>query len=53
MLKKMILHTLVTGGVVGPLATAYPARAAGQQGAAAGIAALLTGGPTHDASHDD
>ncbi|GLR82592.1 hypothetical protein HUE56_25085 (plasmid) [Azospirillum oryzae] len=52
MLKKMILHTLLTAVVVGALATAYQARAAGQQGAA-GIAALLTGGLTHDAGHDD
>lgn len=53
MLKKMILHTLLTALVVGALATAYQARAAGQQGGVAGIAALLTGGLTHDASHDD
>ncbi|MFS2012972.1 hypothetical protein ACCD06_24440 [Azospirillum sp. CT11-132] len=45
MLKKMILHTLLTALVVGALATAYQARADG-------IAALLTGGLTHDASHD-
>lgn len=50
MLKKMILHTLLTALVVGALATAYQARA---DGGVAGIAALLTGGLTHDASHDD
>lgn len=49
MLKKMILHTLLTAVVVGALATAYQARAAGQQS----FAALLTGGLTHDAGHDD
>ncbi|WP_158282322.1 hypothetical protein [Azospirillum sp. TSO5] len=49
MLKKMILHTLLTAVVVGALATAYQARADG----ASGVAALLTGGLTHDASHDD
>lgn len=43
MLKKMILHTLLTALVVGALATAYQASADG----AAGIAALLTGGLTH------
>ncbi|WP_188052039.1 hypothetical protein [Azospirillum sp. Sh1] len=44
MLKKMILHTLLTAVVVGALATAYQARADGT----AGIAALLTGSLTHD-----
>lgn len=53
MLKKMILHTLLMAVVVGALATAYQARAAGQQAAAAGIAALLTGGLAHAAGHDD
>lgn len=48
MLKKMILHTLLMAVVVGALATAYQARGASQQGGAAGIAALLTGGLTHD-----
>ncbi len=49
MLKKMILHTLLTAVVVGALATAYQARADG----VAGIAALLTGGLTSIAGHDD
>lgn len=40
MLKKMILHTLLTALVIGALAAAWQARAEG----AAGIAALLTTG---------
>lgn len=40
MLKKMILHTLLTALVIGALAAAWQARADG----AAGIVALLTTG---------
>jgi hypothetical protein len=44
MLKRMILHTLLTAVIVGALAAAYQARADG----AAGIAALLSAGLTND-----